>query len=116
MVQGTGVTEMNTIKTAFFLGLLSALILVVGGALGGRGGVIIALGIAAAMNFFSYWFSDRIVLAMHRARPIARQDAPQLYDILERLTARSGMPMPRVYLLPEEAPNAFATGRNPKHA
>jgi heat shock protein HtpX len=107
---------MNTIKTAFFLGLLSALILVVGGALGGRGGVIIALGFAAVMNFFSYWFSDRIVLAMHRAKPIARQEAPQLYDTLERLTARSGMPMPKVYLLPEEAPNAFATGRNPKHA
>jgi heat shock protein HtpX len=107
---------MNTIKTAFFLGLLSALILVVGGALGGRGGVIIALGLAAAMNFFSYWFSDRIVLAMHRAKPITRQEAPQLYEILERLTARAGSPMPKVYILPEEAPNAFATGRNPGHA
>jgi heat shock protein HtpX len=107
---------MNTIKTAFFLGLLSALILVVGGALGGRGGVIIALGLAAAMNFFSYWFSDRIVLAMHRAKPITRQEAPQLYEILERLTARAGIPMPKVYILPEEAPNAFATGRNPGHA
>ena len=107
---------MNTIKTAFFLGLLTALILVLGGALGGRGGVIIALGLAAAMNFFSYWFSDRIVLAMHGAKPVTRQEAPQLYEILERLTARAGLPMPRVYILPEEAPNAFATGRNPAHA
>src|SRR5262245_11637101 len=107
---------MNTIKTAFFLGLLTALILVLGGALGGRGGVIIALGLAAAMNFFSYWFSDRIVLAMHGAKPVTRQEAPQLYEILERLTARAGVPMPRVYILPEEAPNAFATGRNPAHA
>src|SRR5262245_55988290 len=107
---------MNTIKTAFFLGLLTALILVIGGALGGRGGVVVALGIAAAMNFFSYWFSDRIVLAMHGAKPVSRQEAPALYDILERLTARAGIPMPRVYVLPEEAPNAFATGRNPKHA
>jgi len=107
---------MNSLKTAFFLGLLSALILVLGAALGGRGGVIIALGLAAAMNFFSYWFSDRIVLAMHRAKPITRQEAPQLYEILERLTARAGIPMPKVYILPEEAPNAFATGRNPGHA
>ena len=107
---------MNTIKTAFFLGLLSALILVVGGALGGRGGMVIALGLAAAMNFFSYWFSDRIVLAMHGAKPLTRQEAPQLYEILERLTSRAGIPMPKVYILPEEAPNAFATGRNPGHA
>lgn len=107
---------MNTIKTAFFLGLLSALILVVGGALGGRGGVVIALGLAAAMNFFSYWFSARIVLAMHGAKPLTRQEAPQLYEILERLTSRAGIPMPGVYVLPEEAPNAFATGRNPSHA
>jgi heat shock protein HtpX len=107
---------MNTVKTAFFLGLLSALILVIGHLFAGQQGMIVALGIAAAMNFFSYWFSDRIVLAMHRARPVARDQAPQLYDILERLTARSGTPMPRVYILPEDAPNAFATGRNPRHA
>jgi heat shock protein HtpX len=107
---------MNAIKTAFFLGLLSALLLVIGGALGGRGGVIIALGLAAAMNFFSYWFSDKIVLAMHRAQPVTREQAPQLYAALERLTGPTGTPMPRVYILPEEAPNAFATGRNPEHA
>ena len=107
---------MNTIKTAFFLGLLSALIVVVGGAIGGRQGMVIALLFAAGMNFFSYWFSDKIVLAMHGAQPVSREQAPQLYEILERLTGRNGMPMPRVYILPEEAPNAFATGRNPSHA
>src|SRR6185436_8994651 len=107
---------MNTIKTAFFLGLLSALIIVVGGAAGGRQGMLIALVLAAGMNFFSYWFSDKLVLAMHGAQPVSREQAPQLYEILERLTGRNGMPMPRVYVLPEEAPNAFATGRNPSHA
>jgi len=107
---------MNTLKTVFFLGLLSALMIVIGGALGGRQGMILALGLAAAMNFFSYWFSDRLVLAMHRAQPVTRDQAPRLFEILDRLTARAGMPMPRVYMLPEEAPNAFATGRDPHHA
>lgn len=78
--------------------------------------MIVALGVAAAMNFFSYWFSDKLVLAMHRAQPVTREQAPQLYEILERLTGRTGLPMPKVYLLPEDAPNAFATGRNPQHA
>jgi heat shock protein HtpX len=107
---------MNTLKTAFFLGLLSALIVAIGGALGGRGGLLIAFAIAAGMNFFSYWFSDKIVLATHRAQAVSREQAPQLYEILDRLTAHAGIPMPRVYMLPEEAPNAFATGRNPQHA
>jgi heat shock protein HtpX len=107
---------MNALKTAFFLGLLSALLVAIGGVLGGRQGMLVALVIAAGMNFFSYWFSDRIVLALHRAQPLQRAQAPQLFDILERLTARAGLPMPRVYLLPEEAPNAFATGRDPAHA
>ena len=108
--------QMNALKTAFFLGLLSALIVAMGGLAGGRNGLWIALALAAAMNFFSYWFSDRIVLALHRAQPVSREQAPQLYEILERLTARAGIPMPRVYVLPEEAPNAFATGRDPQHA
>ncbi|HYS78438.1 MAG TPA: zinc metalloprotease HtpX [Candidatus Dormibacteraeota bacterium] len=107
---------MNALKTAFFLGLLSALIVALGGAFAGRQGMIVALGLAAAMNFFSYWFSDRLVLAMHRAQPVTREQAPQLFEILERLTARAGLPMPRVYVLPEDAPNAFATGRDPRHA
>jgi len=87
-----------------------------GGLFGGANGMYIALGVAALMNFFSYWFSDRIVLALHRAQPVGREQAPELYEILERLTARAGIPMPRVYVLPEEAPNAFATGRDPNHA
>jgi heat shock protein HtpX len=107
---------MNALKTAFFLGLLSALIVAIGGSLGGQNGMVVALGIAAVMNFFAYWFSDRIVLSMHRAQPVTREQAPQLFEILERLTARAGIPMPRVYILPEEAPNAFATGRDPQHA
>jgi heat shock protein HtpX len=107
---------MNAVKTAFFLGLLTALILLIGDAFGGRSGVVIALVLAAAMNVFSYWFSDRLVLAMHRAQPVTREQAPGLYAALERLTGRNGLPMPRVYMLPEEAPNAFATGRNPQHA
>src|SRR2546425_6319081 len=107
---------MNALKTAFFLGLLSALIVALGGAFAGRRGMIVALGFAAVMNFFSYWFSDRLVLAMHRAQPVSREQAPQLFEILDRLTARAGLPMPRVYVLPEDAPNAFATGRDPRHA
>jgi heat shock protein HtpX len=107
---------MNAIKTAFFLGLLSALLVLIGGAFGGRQGMILALALAAAMNFFSYWFSDKLVLAMHRAQPLTREQSPKVYEILERLTARNGMPMPKVYILPEDAPNAFATGRNPAHA
>jgi len=107
---------MNALKTVFFLGLLSALIVAIGGAFAGRNGMILALGFAAVMNFVSYWFSDRLVLAMHRAQPVSREQAPQLYEILERLTARAGLPMPRVYVLPEDAPNAFATGRDPQHA
>jgi heat shock protein HtpX len=107
---------MNALKTAFFLGLLSALIVALGSVFGGPRGMIVALGVAAVMNFFSYWFSDRMVLAWHRAQPVAREQTPQLYEILERLTARAGIPMPRVYVLPEDAPNAFATGRDPHHA
>ncbi len=107
---------MNALKTAFCLGLLSALLIVFGNLFGGSRGMIVALGMAAVLNFFSYWFSDRLVLAMSRAQPISREQAPQLYEILERLTARVGVPMPRVYLIPDEAPNAFATGRDPRHA
>jgi heat shock protein HtpX len=107
---------MNALKTTFLLGLLSALLIVLGRLFGGDQGMIIALALAAAMNFFSYWFSDRLVLAMHRAQPVSREQAPELFNILERLTARAGLPMPRVYVLPEDAPNAFATGRNPEHA
>jgi heat shock protein HtpX len=107
---------MNTLKTTLLLGLLTGLILAVGQLLGGNSGMVVALVLAAGMNFFSYWFSDKIVLAMYRAQPIAREQAPELYETVERLVARRNMPLPRIYLLPQDSPNAFATGRNPKHA
>jgi heat shock protein HtpX len=106
----------NAVKTAFLLGLLTILIVALGGYFGGRGGAGIALILAGAMNFFSYWFSDRMILAATRARPVVREEAPRLYAIMERLCGKSGLPVPRLYLLPEAAPNAFATGRNPRHA
>jgi heat shock protein HtpX len=104
----------NTVKTAALLGLLSGLVLVIGGALGGRQGLVIAFGFAAVMNFGSYWFSDRVVLAAYRARPV--DPGHPFYRLVERLTQRAGLPMPRVYVIPSEALNAFATGRNPEHA
>jgi heat shock protein HtpX len=107
---------MNALKTTFFLTLMSALMILIGYGFAGERGMLLALMLAVGMNFFSYWYSDRLVLAMHRAQPITREQAPRLYEILERLTGRAGLPMPRIYMLPEEAPNAFATGRNPAHA
>ena len=107
---------MNTLKTTVLLGLMTGLILAVGQLLGGTNGLMIALLIAAAMNFFSYWFSDKIVLAMYRAQPLGPEEAPELHTIIERLCARKNIPKPRVYLIPQDAPNAFATGRNPRHA
>jgi len=106
----------NILKTTFLLALLTALIVLVGAHYGGRSGAAIALAVAAILNFTSYWFSDRMVLAATRAKPISREEAPRLYSIVERLSGRSGLPMPRLYMLPEASPNAFATGRNPEHA
>lgn len=107
---------MNGLKTAVLLGLLTGLILFVGGAIGGRNGLVIGLVFAGAMNLFSYWFSDKIVLAMYRAKPIEQADAPGMYAVVERLAARASIPMPKLYLINDESPNAFATGRNPQHA
>ena len=109
-------TTTNYVKTALLLGLLTGLILVLGQLLGGRTGVLVALGFATLMNLGSYWFSDRIVLAMYRAQPVEEHEAPRLHAITRRLVSRAGMPMPRLYVLPEPSPNAFATGRNPAHA
>ena len=106
----------NMFKTALLLGVLTALLVLIGGAIGGRQGMMIAFFMALVMNFMSYWFSDKIVLAMYSAQPIEEAQAPGLYSILRRLTTRAGIPMPRVYLIPTDAPNAFATGRNPEHA
>ena len=107
---------MNTLKTAFFLTLLTGLFIVIGDLLGGRAGVIIAFIFALGMNFFSYFFSDKIALAMYRARPVSQEEAPELYAIVKTLCERANLPMPRIYIIPQAAPNAFATGRDPKHA
>ncbi|MGH7390626.1 MAG: zinc metalloprotease HtpX [Candidatus Rokuibacteriota bacterium] len=106
----------NVFKTAMLLAILTAMLVLIGGAIGGQQGMVIALVLAVAMNFFSYWFSDRIVLAMYGARPVDEAQAPGLYAMVRRLTTRAGIPMPRVYLIPNDTPNAFATGRNPQHA
>lgn len=106
----------NAVKTTLLLGLLTGLILAIGRYLGGSQGMVIAFLFAAAMNFGSFWFSDKIVLAMYRAQPVDESQAPQLYQIVRNLTAHNGLPMPRIYLIPTDAPNAFATGRSPAHA
>jgi heat shock protein HtpX len=106
----------NVFKTALLLAVLTAMLVLLGGALGGRQGMVIAFVFALAMNFASYWWSDKIVLAMYRAEPITEAQAPGLYGIVRRLATKAGIPMPRVYLIPTEQPNAFATGRNPEHA
>ena len=106
----------SQIKTVLLLALLTGLLLLIGGAMGGRGGLMVAFVLAMAMNVGSYWFSDRMVLSMYRARVLSRADAPGLFAIVEELSRNAGIPMPRVALIPQEAPNAFATGRDPKHA
>ncbi len=107
---------MNRLKTLVLLAAMTALILAVGQMLGGRGGMMLALIFAAVMNLGSYWFSDRIVLAMYHAQPVTESEAPEVYGIVAELVQRANLPMPKVYIIPEEAPNAFATGRNPEHA
>ncbi len=107
---------MNTFKTVFLMAALTMLLVLIGDAIGGRGGMVIALGFAVVMNFFSYWFSDKIVLAMYRAREVDEAAAPVLYRVVRRLAEKGNLPMPKVYILPQQAPNAFATGRNPQHA
>ncbi|MCF8037895.1 MAG: zinc metalloprotease HtpX [Desulfohalobiaceae bacterium] len=103
----------NQLKTGLLLGLLTALILLFGRLLGGQSGLIFAFILAIAMNVGSYWFSDRIVLSMYKARELSPQDAPALHRIVEELAGRGGLPKPKVYLIPQDAPNAFATGRSP---
>lgn len=104
----------NTVKTVMLLGLLSGLLLALGEWLGGSGGLLFAFVIAVAMNFGSYWFSDRIVLRMYRAEPVGPDHA--LHQVTARLAQRANLPMPKVYVIPDDSPNAFATGRNPRHA
>lgn len=107
---------MNLLKTFLLMLGLTAFLILLGGYFGGRGGAIIALVFAGAMNFGSYFFSDRIVLKLYRAKEITREEAPQLYDAVANLSRKAGLPMPRVAVIPSTQPNAFATGRNPKHA
>jgi heat shock protein HtpX len=106
----------NTFKTAFLLTLLTLLLMFLGRTFGGESGMILALGFAVVMNFVSYFFSDKIALAMYRAQPVTRDELPRAYEIVERLTQKIGIPMPKIYVIPTESPNAFATGRNPRHA
>jgi heat shock protein HtpX len=107
---------MNRTKTFLLLAALTALFLFIGQAIGGQGGLIIAILIAGAMNFVSYWWSDKIVLRMYHAQEITEADSPELFGVVSDLAQRGNIPMPRVYIIPEETPNAFATGRNPQHA
>ncbi len=109
-------TTANTLKTTLLLGLLTGLFVAIGGLLGGQSGMVIAFVMALVMNFVSFWFSDRIVLAMYGAQPIGEAEAPIVSRIVRNLATRAGIPMPRLYLIPSPQPNAFATGRSPQHA
>lgn len=107
---------MNVLKTVFLLTVLTLLFVFIGQVVGGKSGMIIALIFAAIMNLTTYWFSDKIVLAMYRAQPIKESDNPRLYSLVRQTATKANLPMPRVYIIPTQTPNAFATGRNPKHA
>jgi heat shock protein HtpX len=106
----------NWLKTAILMAGILALFGAIGGLIGGEQGMLVALALGGAMNFFAYWFSDKMVLAMYRAQEVDETSAPQLYRMVRELAARAGLPMPRVYLIDQAQPNAFATGRNPEHA
>jgi heat shock protein HtpX len=108
--------SMNTLKTTFLLTLMTVLLVFAGGAIGGQGGMLLALILAGVMNFVSYWFSDKIVLAMYGAKEVTEADSPEFFGLVRQLADRAGLPMPRVYIIPSDTPNAFATGRNPEHA
>ncbi len=107
---------MNSLKTAFLLTTLTLFLIFLGAHFGGRNGMILAFFVAAGMNFFSYFYSDKLALSMYRAQPVTREQLPRVYQIVERILPRMALPMPRIYVIPNESPNAFATGRNPKHA
>src|SRR6202011_5893513 len=106
----------NTFKTALLLTALTLLLMAVGRALGGPNGMLLALGIAVVTNFVAYFFSDKIALATYRAQPVSREQLPRVYSAAERITQKIGLPMPRIYVIPTDSPNAFATRRNPQHA
>lgn len=107
---------MNTVKTVGLMVFMTLLLMLVGKAIGGNSGMIVAFALAVIMNFGSYWFSDKIVLRMYNAQPVSEAAAPELYAMVRTLVQKAGLPMPTVYIIPDETPNAFATGRNPEHA
>ena len=107
---------MNVLKTTFLMVLLTVILVIAGNVIGGQQGATFAFILAAGMNFFSYWFSDKIVLATYRAKQMSEAEAPELHRIVRGLVQRAGLPMPKVYIIPTDTPNAFATGRNPQHA
>jgi heat shock protein HtpX len=107
---------MRTFRTAFLLTLMTVVLLLIGGAFGGRFGMTLALGAAIVMNGIAYFYSDKIALKSSGAQPVTREEAPRLYQVMERLCGKANIPMPKLYMIPSQAPNAFATGRNPHHA
>jgi heat shock protein HtpX len=107
---------MNAVKTAFLMTLLTVLLVFLGHTIGGQNGALLAFIVAAGMNFFSYWYSDKMVLSMYRAKQVSEAEAPQLLTMVRRLSQRARLPMPKVYIIPDETPNAFATGRNPENS
>ena len=107
---------MNTIKSVLLLGVLTGLLMFIGGLFGGKGGVVIAFLFAVVMNFGAYWFSDKIILKMYKAQEVTEHQAPEIYALVRNLVMKAAMPMPKVYIIPEDTPNAFATGRDEKHA
>src|ERR1700761_5383467 len=107
---------MNTLKTTLLLTSLTLFLLFVGQHYGGRNGMLLAFAIAVGMNFFSYFYSDKLALSMYRAQPATREQLPRVYSVVEQMTQRFGLPMPKIYVIPSDSPNAFATGRNPQHA
>ncbi|MCF3639985.1 M48 family metalloprotease, partial [Rhizobium sp. TRM95111] len=107
---------MNIVRTAMLLAFMTALFMGIGLLIGGKGGMMIALLVAVAMNFFSYWNSDRMVLSMYGAKEVDERTAPEYYGIVRDLATNAGLPMPRVYVIDSDQPNAFATGRNPQNA
>src|SRR5262252_8633642 len=107
---------MKVLRTTFLLTALTLVLLAVGGAVGGRSGLTVALICAAVANMIAYFYSDKIALRSSGAQPVSREQLPRLYEVMERLAAKSNLPVPKLYMIPEAAPNAFATGRNPSHA
>ncbi len=107
---------MNSFKTALLLGGLTGLLMLIGGFFGGKGGVVIAFIFAVVMNFGAYWFSDKLILRMYNAQEVTETQAPDLYSLVKGLAMRASLPVPKIYIIPEETPNAFATGRNERHA